>query len=53
MKKTINLPDKLHQAVKVQSAKVGMTMEAYIAKALWANLGTPIVPSQRKYDIGY
>ncbi len=39
MKKTTNMGDKLHQAVKIAAAKNGETMEVYIAKCLWAKLG--------------
>lgn len=42
MKKTINLPERLHQAVKIESAKQNLAMEAYIAKCLWTALGSTI-----------
>ncbi len=47
MKKTVNLPDKLHQEVKVAAAKAGIPMEAYITKALWTSLGSTINEVQR------
>ena len=39
MKKTINLPAKLHQAVKIEAAKRGLSIEALIAKTMWKSLG--------------
>ncbi len=42
MKKNVKLGDKLHQEIKIASAKESMTMEAFIAKKLWAALGSKI-----------
>ena len=39
MKRTTNLGENLHKAVKVAAAKEGITIEAYIAKVLWFQLG--------------
>lgn len=46
MKKTVNLGDKLHLAVKIEAAKCNTTIEAYIASILWAKLGANIVSNK-------
>ena len=39
MKKTVNLPSKLHQQLKIAAAKEGITIEALIAKTMWHSIG--------------
>ncbi len=45
--KTIHLPDKLHQQIKVAAAKAHTPMEAYVTKILWTSLGSTISEVQR------
>ena len=39
MKKTINLPTKLHEQLKIQAAKEHCTIEALASRMLWEKLG--------------
>ena len=38
-KRTVNLPYKLHQAVKMEAVKKNTTIEALVAKTMWNALG--------------
>ena len=38
-KRNVALGAKLHQTVKIAVAKEGITIEAFVSKALWSKLG--------------
>ncbi len=46
-KKTVHLPDKLHQELKLASTKEGIALEAFVAKKLWGVVGVAIAEVKR------